>query len=96
MEKNRPHRQNRGFDNLKEGTVNGWRAGGEGGYRIVEKMGEDVCPHFLQPLHENIDRRSCNDGSRELIPLFYNPHRKCRPSRSVVSRTLEYLVSAPS
>ncbi len=41
---------------------------------------------------EIIDRRSCNDGSRELIPVFHNPHRKCRPSPSTVARTLEYLV----
>ncbi len=49
-----------------------------------------TSPSFLQPLLESIDR-SCNDGSRELIPVFHNPHRKCRPSPSVVARTLEYL-----
>ncbi len=27
---------------------------------------------------ENLDRRSFNDGSRELIPIFHNPHQKCR------------------
>ncbi len=41
---------------------------------------------------ENIDRRSCNDGSRELIPVFHNPHRKGRPAPSAVALTLEYLV----
>ncbi len=41
---------------------------------------------------EIIDRGSCNDGSRELIPVFHNPHRKCRPSPSAGARTLEYLV----
>ncbi len=45
---------------------------------------------------EKIDRRSCNDGSRELIPVFHNPHRKCQPSPSVVARILEYLVGVPS
>ncbi len=25
------------------------------------EMGKDFCPNFLQPLLENIDRRSCND-----------------------------------
>ncbi len=25
---------------------------------------------------ENINGRSCNDGNRELIPVFHNPHRK--------------------
>ncbi len=37
-------------------------------------MGKDFCQNFLQPFLENIDRRSCNDGSRELIPAFHNPH----------------------
>ncbi len=80
-------------------TVNGWCAGvkggrGKGGGVSVQSMGErmkDFCPNFLQPFLENIDRRSCNDGSREVIPVFHNPHRKCRPSPSVVARTLEYL-----
>ncbi len=40
------------------------------------EMGKDFCPNLLQPFLENIDRRSCNDGSRELIPVFHNPHRK--------------------
>ncbi len=67
-------------------TVNEWYAGGKGGGRgkggwvsaqsSVER-GKDFCPNFLQPFHENIDRRSCNDGSRELIPVFHNPHWKC-------------------
>ncbi len=37
------------------------------------EMGKDFCPNFLQPFLENIDRRSCNLGSRELIPVFHNP-----------------------
>ncbi len=63
-------------------TVNGWCAGGKGGEMRIQSMGEmgkDFCPNFLQPFLENIDRRSCNDGSRKLIPIFHNPHRKCRP-----------------
>ncbi len=36
-------------------------------------MGKDFCPNFLQPFLENVDRRSCNYGSRGLIPVFYNP-----------------------
>ncbi len=59
-------------------------------------MGKDFCPNFLQPFLENIDRRSCNDGSLELIPVFHNPHRKCRFSPWAVARTLEYLVGVPS
>ncbi len=60
------------------------------------EMGKDFCLNFLQPILENIDRRSCNDGSRELIPVFHNPHRKCRPSPSAVVRTLEYFEGMPS
>ncbi len=50
---------------------------GGGGGKSVQSMGEmgkDFCPNFLQPFLENIDRRSCNDGGRELIPIFHNPH----------------------
>ncbi len=77
-------------------TVNGWCTGGKGGggrgkgegmsVQAMGEMGKDFCPKILQPFLENIDRRSCNDGSRELIPVFHNPHRKCRPSPSVVAR----------
>ncbi len=81
-------------------TVHGWCADGKGGGdRNVQSMGEmgkDFCPNFLQPFLENIDRKSCNDGSRELIPIFHNPHRKCRPSPSEAARTLEYLEGVPS
>ncbi len=40
------------------------------------EVGMSVCPNYLHPLLENINRRSCNDGSRELIPVFHNPHPK--------------------
>ncbi len=60
------------------------------------EMGKDFCPNFLQSFLEKNDRRSCNDGSRELIPVFHNPHRKCRPTPSAVAHTLEYLVEVPS
>ncbi len=62
-------------------TVIGWCTGGKGGGRgkgmwaNVQSMGQmrkDFCPNFLQPFLENIHRRSCNDGSRELIPVFRN------------------------
>ncbi len=79
-------------------TVNGWWAGGMGGARLEEmsaqsmgELGKDFYPNFFQPLLENIDRRSCTDGSRELISVFHNPRRKCRPSASAVTQTLEYL-----
>ncbi len=67
------------------------RGGEENGEMSVQSMGETgkvFCPNFLQPFLENIGRRSCNDGSREPIPVFHNPHRKCRPSFLAVARTL--------
>ncbi len=69
---------------------------GRGGVGERGEMGKDFCPNFLQPFLENIDKSSCNDGSRELIPVFHNPHRKCLPSPSAVARTLEYLKGVPS
>ncbi len=56
------------------------------------EMGKDFCPDFLQPFHEIIGNGSRYDGGRELIPIFLNPHRKCKPSPSVVARVLERLV----
>ncbi len=56
-------------------NVYGWCAGAKVGGRemgvgvsvqSMGEMGKDFCPNFLQPFLENIDRRSCNDGSREL------------------------------
>ncbi len=44
-----------------------------------------------KPFFENIDRRNCNDGSRELIPVFHNPHRKRRPSPSAVAMTHRFM-----
>ncbi len=60
-------------------TVNGlcicgMGGGGSGnGEMIVQSVG-GMGKHFLQPFRENIDRRSCNDGSQELIPVL---HQKC-------------------
>ncbi len=64
--------------------------------QTMGKMGNDICPNFLQPLLENFDRMSCNDGCRELIPIVRNPHRKGRPSLSVMAHILEYFVGTPS
>ncbi len=69
---------------------------GGGSVQSMEEMGREFGLNFLQPFLESIDRGSCNDGSRELIPVCYNPHRKSRPSPSAVARTLEYLVGVPS
>ncbi len=60
------------------------------------EMGKDFCPNFFQPFLESIDRRGCDDGGWQLIPIFNNPHRKCRPSPSEAARTLEYLEGVPS
>ncbi len=85
-------------------TVNGSCAGGKGGGRekgsvrvqSVGEMGKNFCPNVPHPFLENIDRRGWNDGSRELIPVFHNPYRKCRPSPSAVARTLECHEGVPS
>ncbi len=84
-------------------TVNGWCVGGMGAVgewgdecSVNGGDGEDSCPNFLQSFLEKIDRRSCNDGNQELIPVFPNPHRKCRPSPSTETPTLEYHVWVPS
>ncbi len=64
------------------------------GEMIVQSMGEmgkDFSPNCLQPVLENIDKRGSQDGSRELIPVFHNPHQKCTPSPLEVAHTLEYL-----
>ncbi len=48
----------------------GDQATGEMSVQSLGKIGKDFCPNFL----ENVDRSSCNDGGRVLIPLFHNPH----------------------
>ncbi len=71
---------------------------GRGGVSVqpIGEKGKDFCPNFLQPFLENIDRRSCDDGSRELILVFHNPHQKSRPSPSAVARTLKYIEGVSS
>ncbi len=67
-------------DDNCEWVVCRWKGGGVGKWGVgvsVQSMGEvgkGFCPNFLQPFFENIDRRSCNDGSRELIPVFHDLH----------------------
>ncbi len=48
-------------------------------------MGKDFCPNFIQPFLENVDRGSCYDENRELIP-------EKADSPSAVDLTLECLV----
>ncbi len=62
----------------------------------MEKMGKDFSPNFLRPRFEKFDGRSCDDGSREFVPIFHNSHRKGQPFQSTMARTLEYLVGVPS
>ncbi len=60
------------------GVQVGWGGGvGKWGMCVqsMGEMGKDFYPNFLQHFVENIDRRSCNDGSRELTQVFH-PHRK--------------------
>ncbi len=70
--------------------------GGGGSVQSMKEMGKDICPNCRQPYLENINRRSCNGGSRELIPVFHNPYRKLRPSPWAVIHTLECLEGVPS
>ncbi len=69
--------------------------GGGMSVRSMGEMGKDFCPNVLTPFLGNIDRRGCYDGSRELVPVFHNPHRKCRSSPVAVACTLENLVRVP-
>ncbi len=49
---------------------------GEMSVQSMGEMGKGFSPNFLQPFLENIDRGSCNDESRKLIPVFHNPNQK--------------------
>ncbi len=60
------------------------------------EMGKDFCKNLIEINLQKIDRRSRNDGSRELIRIFHNPHRKVRHSPPAVALTLQYLVGVPS
>ncbi len=76
----------------REGEVGKWGDECSVNGRNGERLLSTLSPTFF----ENIDRGSCNNVSRQLIPVFHNPHRKCRPSLSVVACTSEYLVGVPS
>ncbi len=41
---------------------------------LYGELGKVFCPIVNQLFIENIDRRSHNDGSGELIPVFHNCH----------------------
>ncbi len=57
----------------------------------LREMGEGFCFNFIQSFLQNIDRRSHNDGSRELIPAFHNFHLKDVPSPPAIALILEAL-----
>ncbi len=59
---------------------------GEMSVQSMRKIGEHFDPKFLQPFRESIERRSCNDGSQELIPVFHNPHRNVVSKLGVLCR----------
>ncbi len=61
--------------------------------QLVGEIGKYFYPNFLQPFLANIDRRTYDDRSRELIPVFQN--RKGRDPSSAVARTLERLLGVP-
>ncbi len=47
---------------------------------------------MIQPFLENIVRRSFNHGSRKLIPVFHDPHKKDWTSPPALALRLENLV----
>ncbi len=59
--------------------------------QLMGEMEKYLCPNFLQRSLENIDTRSCSNGTRDLIRVLYNPHRKGRHSPLAVARSLEIL-----
>ncbi len=78
---------------LMDGLLMFWgldHLGGEGSVNVGD--GETLLSNLFQPFHENIGRSGRYDGSRELIPVFHNPHRIGRPSSPAVAHTLEYLI----
>ncbi len=50
--------------------------------RLLHNLHEIMLTMACWPFLEKIARRSCNDDNRKLIPIFHNPHQKCRPSPS--------------
>ncbi len=69
---------------------------GEMSVKLMGEVGKHFCPNFFQSFLETIDRRSCNNGSPELTPVFHIAHQNDRPSPSTVDRTMEYPVGVPS
>ncbi len=55
---------------VQVGQGGGGREKGGMSVQSMGEMGKDFCPNFLQPFLENIDRRTYNDGSRELFQYF--------------------------
>ncbi len=66
----------------------GGREKGGMSVQSMGEMGKDFWPNFLQSFLENIDRRTCNDGSWQLIIYlfiyFYLSNRQRKRARSSV------------
>ncbi len=67
-------------------TVDGWYAEGVRSLREEYLINNGIIRGDI--IQHCLDIRSHNYGSREIIPLFYNPYRKGRPSPPVVALTL--------
>ncbi len=64
---------------------------GEMRFQSMRKMGKDFCPHFLQSLLENVDRRSCNDGSRRPTTLSSGGGSYLGVRRIKIQETRKYI-----
>ncbi len=88
-------------DNNWYGVVCKWD-GGEVRGQSMGEMGktsvQTYSSRFLKTLTEGAvtTEAGCLFQNFQLIPIFHNPHRKCRPSPSEAARTLEYLEGVPS
>ncbi len=80
--------------------VKGWNEGGRVGLRFGKmrfqykrmlywEMGKAVCPHLVQPFHENLYKVSNNNRHPNLTPEFEDIRRKGWSSSPVMSLTLE-------
>ncbi len=59
-------------------------------------MVKGFCVIFIWLFLENIDRRSCHDGSPELNQYFTNLNENTDSLPPLVARTLKYLMWVPS
>ncbi len=55
------------------------------------EMEKDLCLHLVQPFLENINRGCRNYGSRRLIPVLGDSHKKDPSSPVTTALTFKYL-----